>query len=436
VGFRSIPVIICVFLSSPAFSSSVSNFEALPIKSEVEQTAIQYFIDNANPDTGLVLDRSENFIDNPATNNVASLAATGFGLAVISNAAMRGLIPHANAEEYALKTLRFIQSHVARRKGWFLHFVDWSTGERMWNCEYSTIDSALFIAGAMYAARIFSDNSEIERIVQGMYLDMDFQDMLTDGGERPDKKTLSMAYTDGIGYTRAQWDSYSEEKLLLILGLGHPTHPLDPSTWLAWSRAVSSLPDSSRIMGLGGALFEHQYSELFVDFRGFQDGFANYFQNSSRVTAYQRQLSREDRNFRTLREGFWGFSAGEDPDGYRVWSALYYRGTVCIGCVAGSVMYMPETILQDLSSWRSGPYGHLVWGRYGFIDSLNLDRAWFAPVVLGITKGPEYLSLANIEPRTSLWKDFMSIPAIQRGLARAASAAQFGGNLTRAVAQD
>jgi hypothetical protein len=49
-------------------------------------------------------------------------------------------------------------------------------------------------------------------------------------------------------------------------------------------------------------------------------------------------------------------------------------------------------------------------------------QGWVSPKVHGITVGPEYLALANLEEATSVWKDFMANPHIQRGLMAAAAA--------------
>ncbi len=401
-----------------------SSHATLETKVELERTAIAYFLDNAHPVSGLVLDRAYNFRVNPIDNTVASIAATGFGLAVLSNAATRGLIDCGLAQDYVLRTLRFTRDHVARRKGWFLHFFDWSTGARVWNSEYSTIDTALFMAGALYAAQVYP-GSEVAEITHQLYVDLDFNDPMTNGGQFPRKRTLSMAFSPESGYTPAEWNMYAEEMILILLGLGHPTQPLPLETWRAWNRDMAAIPSSpSSLMGLGQPLFVHQYSHLFVDFRGYDDGFQNYFLNSVEMTRYQREFIHTQQTYKTTREGFWGFSAGEAPglNNYQAYSPLWHFGTVCIGCVAGSAMFLPTEILADANQWRNGPYGSKIWGKYGFIDSLDLDNDWFAEVVLGITVGPAYLSLANTEDQTSIWKQFMEIPEIQTAMKRAAQA--------------
>lgn len=408
--------------------SSFSSASLSPAQTQVEleRTALAYFIDNAHPETGMVLDRATNFTANPKSNTVASIAATGFGIAVISNASERGMMDRGVAQDYVLKALRFARDHVARRNGWFLHFYDWESGARVWASEYSTIDTALFLAGALYAGEVFA-NSEITAISHQLYADLDFNDPMTNGGQLPLKRTLSMAYSPESGYTPAEWNMYAEEMILILLGLGHPTNPLPLETWTAWSRDEMPLQASStKLMGNGQALFVHQYSHLFVDFRHFNDGFPNYFQNSVAISQHHREFIQTETTHKTMREGFWGFSAGEAPGGnYQVYTPLSYVGTVCIGCAVGSAMFMPAEVLADASRWMSGPYSARLWGKYGFVDSLDLDQDWFADVVLGITVGPVFLSLANMEDQTSIWRAFMQIPQIQTAMKRAAEAQRF-----------
>ncbi|MBX2988700.1 MAG: hypothetical protein KF802_12460 [Bdellovibrionaceae bacterium] len=382
----------------------------------MEKRAVRYFLDATHPITGQVLDKAPNFVAIGDSDRVASIASTGFGMAVLANASQRGLVPAVVAQDKILRGLKFARDHVGRRKGWFLHFYDWETGERRYQSEYSTIDTALFLGGALYAAAIFP-GTEIEDVAYELYRDADFWDSMTDGGSKPWKRSLSMAYNEGRGYTISQWDMYAEQMLLILLGLGHPTNPLPKEAWLAFERDVMSLPHRSEsMMGLEEALFVHQYSQVFVDFRNFQDGFRSYYDNGIIATRLNRDVARRDRRFKTLREGFWGFSAGEAPNGYSVATLLRYNGTVCIGCALGSAMYMPNEILSDAQRWLNSSHRSSLWGKYGFIDSLNLDEKWFSPYVLGITVGPAYMALANLREDTSIWKGFMKLPEIQKAM--------------------
>lgn len=404
-----------VFVSLAAEAKLPAHLE--DFKLDVERRALAYFLDHSHPQTGLVRDKARNFGPTPSTNVVASIAATGFGLTVLANAAERGLLSRPEAEERVLRTLRFVENRLHRHHGWLHHFIDWSTGVRAWNSEISTIDTALFLAGALYAGEVLGGEAEL--IAERLYRDVDFHEFMTDGGARPAKRTLSLSYTPEAGFVPYQWSEYAEQMILLILGLGHPTKPLPIETWKAWKRQSVPLPGGS-IMALELPLFIHQYSHAFVDFRVFSDGHPNYFENSVKATFFHRNMARFDARSKTLREGFWGFSAGLSANGYDVYSPFYHGGTVCIGCAIASTMFAPVETLEDGWRWRTGPHREKVWGLYGFVDSLDLDGGWFARDVLGITVGPAYMAAANVHGTTSIWRTFMKIDGVRRGLERAA----------------
>ena len=395
---------------------STSAFANWPIQDEIERTSLQFFLDNTHPQTGQCRDKAHNFSDTDLTNRVSSIASTGFGLAVMANAAKRGLMKRSVAEEKILKALRFAKNHVPRRNGWFLHWFDWETGERAWDSEFSPIDTALFIAGGLYASQIFP-SGEIESITNELYEDMDFEDYLTDGGSKPNKETMSLSYSYEKGFEKYQWNIYAEQKILLILGLGHPTKPIPYQAWDAWWRYHSLQSAFSGIMGHNMPLFIHQYSSSFIDFRKLSDGYSNYHQNSYRASILHRDLRSKAKTL-SMKNGFWGLSAGEDPDGYKVYDPTSYNGTVCIGCSIASAMFLPDEVMSDATQWRSGAFRKKIWGRYGFIDSLNLDRNWFSDTVIGITVGPAFMSIANMREETSIWSDFMKTDAIKRAFYR------------------
>lgn len=369
----------------------------IEIRSDVEKTAIRYFIDHAHPDSGLVRDKALSFSHTPENNVISSLAATGFGLTVIAHASTVGKVTPKYAHDYVYKTLRFVRDYVPHHKGWLVHFAHWKTGDRAWGSEFSTIDTALFVAGALYAAEVLKDPA-ITEVANDIYERMDFHSALTDDGKKPGKKTISLSFTPEKGWTTHQWEIYAEQKIMLILGLGHPTKPLSRETWFAWKRIL---------MGVSMPLFIHQYSPAFFDFRNFEDGHENYFQAGLKATFIHRNMNRS---------GFWGYSAGESPKGYAVYSPVQFSTTLCIGCAAGSAMFAPEMVMMDIYNWKKGNYGSKLWGRYGLVDSIDLKANWFSPYVLGITKGPEYMSVQNMEGRTSIWKDFMKIKAVKKAI--------------------
>ncbi len=140
-----------------AFNALGFDPRLIEIRSDVEKTAVRYFIDHAHPESGLVRDKALNFSDTPENNTISSLAATGFGLTVITHASTVGKVTPKFARDYVYKTLRFVRDYVPHHKGWLIHFADWKTGDRAWGSEYSTIDTALLVAGALYAAEVLKD---------------------------------------------------------------------------------------------------------------------------------------------------------------------------------------------------------------------------------------------------------------------------------------
>lgn len=398
--------------AAPSTAPVASTFQQ-----RLEAAALQYFLENTNPETGLTRDRARNVgrTENVGDYPMASIAATGFGMAVLANAASRGLISSDDAHNLIARGLTFATQKLERYRGWFYHFVDWETGERWGDCEISTIDTALFLAGALYAGQIFR-GSEIETLANALYADVNFVDMMTDGGTKPDKRTVSMGWKPETGYLPWQWDGYAEQTVLLFLGLGHPRYPLPPESWKAWSRSIVTLPTGEKFAGVGLPLFGHQYSQLFLDLRTFDDDGFNYFLNSTRAVARDRATCSEANQFETYRKGFWGLSASDSADGYQAFSPERYDGTVCLACSGASAMFAPDT-LADLERWSKSELAQSIWGRYGFIDSFNLDRGWFDSDVIGITVGPLFLSLANTDEKTALWPVFGQIEAVRRAFA-------------------
>src|SRR5262249_52314052 len=59
-----------------------------------------------------------------------------------------------------------------------------------------------------------------------------------------------------------------------------------------------------------------------------------------------------------------------------------------------------------------------VWGAYGWKDGFNPTVGWIGPDVIGIDQGPILLMIENYRTGKP-WARFMTLPAIQQGLARA-----------------
>src|SRR5688500_20236233 len=77
--------------------------EAIELLDEMQREAFKYFLEKTNSQTGLVLDST--WKDSPS-----SVAAVGFGLAVLPVGGERGWISREVAVERSIVTLRFIEN--------------------------------------------------------------------------------------------------------------------------------------------------------------------------------------------------------------------------------------------------------------------------------------------------------------------------------------
>ena len=139
---------------------------------DLQRRAVLYFVEQTDLHTGLTRDRAP--ADGEESDFPASIAATGFALTGWCIADARGWMEAGEARERARRTLRFVWQNVAHEHGWFYHFVYMRTGERAWRSEASTIDTALFLKGAL-AAREYFDDPEIRQLVNAIYSRIDWQ---------------------------------------------------------------------------------------------------------------------------------------------------------------------------------------------------------------------------------------------------------------------
>jgi len=95
---------------------------------QVERACFQFFWDEASPYTGLVKDRSS--ANGSDSRNVASIAATGFGLTGLCIADHRGWEDKRKIRERVKNTLRFVATRVPQAHGFFCHFLNFQNGER------------------------------------------------------------------------------------------------------------------------------------------------------------------------------------------------------------------------------------------------------------------------------------------------------------------
>ena len=407
-------------MKAPIQTSPPLNAQDEEFLEDLERRSFQYFWEQSDPQTGLVLDRArtDGSTHDERHRNVASIAATGFGLTSLCIAAERGWIKRDDARARVRSSLSFFSERAPHMRGWFYHWMEWRTGARVWQSEVSSIDTALLLGGILTARQYFADDALIVRLATLIYERVDFPWMLD-----KHRLLLSHGWKPESGFLGPRWDTYSEDASLYLLAIASPTHPIPARSWHALRRDRMRYAGYSYITTKGVPLFMHQYAHLWIDFRGRREnrgGRIDYFSNSVAATRAHRIFClRLARDFpKSYSADIWGITASDSVKGYVAWGGPprdpAIDGTVVPTAAGGSLQFTPDISLAALRAMKER-FGERIYGRYGFVDAFNPTTNWVGPDVVGINVGPILLSAENLRTG-NVWRWFMRNPEIARAM--------------------
>jgi hypothetical protein len=378
----------------------------------LEMASFRFFWEQANGKTGLIKDRCK--VAGNDTSTVASIASSGFGLTAICIAEKRGFIPYEQARLRVVQSLSFLWHKMPTHRGFYFHFADINTGERVWESELSSVDTAILLCGVLMCRAHFFRDRDIQQLARAIFDRVDWTWL------SEDTELLSMGWTPELGFIPSRWGQYSELMMIYLLGMGSSTHPLPPDAWLAWRRNYFEY-DGLRYIGSYAPLFVHQYSQAWFDFRDKRDRFADYYLNSVIATDAHRifclQLSRR---FPDYSNALWGITASDSQHGYVIWGGPPAMGPIdgtVVPCAAGgSLPFLPAETMRVLRNIHD--HYPKAWCRYGFVDAFNPLTRWYDTDVIGIDTGITMLMAENARSGF-VWETFMKNPEAQRGMAAA-----------------
>ena len=378
---------------------------------DLERANFQFFWEQCDPQTGLVKDRSN--VRTSDTSKAASMAATGFGLTAICIGEKRGYVNHSDARLRVIQALSFIWHKLPTHRGFFYHFANINTGERIWDSEVSSVDTAMLLCGALTCHAHFEDR-DIRDLSHAIF------DRVEWNWLSEDTSLLSHGWTPEMGFIPSRWDFYSELMMMYLLGLGSSTHPIKTETWTAWHRTQFEY-DGLRYIGSFAPLFVHQFSQAWFDFRGKRDSYADYFQNSAIATEVHRRFCVElNERFSDYSNALWGITASDSERGYVAWGGPPATGpidgTIAPAASAGSLPFLPAATMRVLRTIRE--HYPKAWCRYGFVDAFNPLTDWYDSDVVGIDTGITMLMAENLRSGF-VWDTFMKNPEAQRGMTNA-----------------
>jgi len=407
----------------------------------------------------------------------SSIASTGFALTAYGIGAERGYVTREEAARRTRNCLAFYwnapqgpaRQGVTGYKGFFYHFLKYEDGTRHQTTELSTVDTTLFLGGALFAQSYFDRDNPVEReirdLAEKIYRRVDWtfakRDLTgTQANNLAGSHGIAMGWKPESGFGSHDWVGYNEGMLVYILALGSPTHAVGKDAWdQGWAANLEK--DWGTYYGQEHLQFEplfgHQYSHVWVDFRGIQDAFMrskgiDYFENSRRATLSQRAYGADNPNKWTGYSGdIWGWTASDGPGGvqgklvngierrFMGYSArgvsserVVDDGTIVPTAAGGSIPFAPEITIPALMNMKA-KYGDALYTGYGFKDAFNPSYTftdagsrsgtvdpkigWIARDHLGIDQGP---ILAMMENHRSglVWRVMRKNPHVREGLKR------------------
>jgi hypothetical protein len=388
---------------------------AIALLDEIEERGAHYFYERADPQTGLVYDRSAaTGVGLPAYGyghdypTAASIAASGFGLSALCVAAQRGYLPQHDCEARILTILDFFAHRCPHNRGFFYHYIDIHSGARIAKFELSPIDTSLLLCGVLHA-RGFLNSAKAHALATLIYQRIDWPWMMNGG------PGICYAWTPEEGFTKDQWLGYDESLLMYLLAIGSPTHPAPASSWEAITRNEYDY-GGIRYISSKGSLFIYQYPHIWFDLRNVHDRHTNYWQNSiSAMRAHKQWCLTQHGEFPWIDESIWGCSAGDNVGGgYSAWGGppplAKWDGTIHPHAAGGALPLLPAECINALQTMRQRYPKSMT--RYGFVEAFRPDEAlsagkgWYDPDVIGPDLGMIALMAENLRSG-SIWKAFM-----------------------------
>jgi len=300
---------------------------------EVQRGCFNFFWSGAHPKTGLAPDRS--------THPMVSVAGVGFQLSALIVGAERGWVTRVQAQERTLLILRTLEAHPENRRfGMFYHFLDAETGgqpDTPYEHVASTIDTALFMAGALTASTYFG--GEVATICDRLIEECDWKTFAFPDSAPPHERGLirlawipdDIKKPTGPGtFTDYGWiDAGDEHRLVTFLAVmsPRPANRIDPAAYYRLRRELGQYESTGPFSYFpwSGALFTNFFAHCWMDYRaiGVDDPTSlavvnrpriDWWENSRRATLMHRLKSAKNPwKLADKSDHEWGLSASDAP---------------------------------------------------------------------------------------------------------------------------
>lgn len=416
---------------------STHSFTNEQLMNKVQQDALKYFWDFAEPNSMLARERYHVDDIYPENDkNVITTGGSGFGLMTILVGVERGFIPRKEA----VKRLNIMADFLAsadRHHGAWSHWMNGETGKTVPFGKKDNggdlVETAFLVQGIITVREYFKNGNPDEKLLaqkmDDLWKGVEWN-WYTKGGE----KVLYWHWSPTYGWEmNFPLEGYNECLITYILAAASPTHPIDAETYYkGWTRNGKYTSNKSKYgfplivkhngaEEFGGPLFWSQYSYLGLDPTGLSDKTVkNYFDlNRNHVLIDYNYILNNPKNWKGYGKNYWGLTASytrnsDGSTGYTAHSPDNDTGIISPTAALSSFPYTPKESMDFLRYiYTEKPEFIGVAGPYD-ATSIHYDN-WFTPRYLAIDQGTISPMIENY--RTGLlWKLFMNATDIQQGL--------------------
>lgn len=413
----------------------------------VQRQTFRFFWHGAHPVSGLALERDNtvhaeyywdyineawgepNFSHSTFGPDAGAIGGTGFGIMSTIVAVNRGWIGRDTAVRRLIKIADFL-THADCYHGIYPHFMNGRTGKAIpfdrLDDGADLVETSYLLMGFLCAKEYFNRDTPRENYLRNRITSMWNVANWNWHTKGENKLYWHWSPNNGFDMNFPIW-GWNECLITYIMSASSPNHPISKSVYDgSWAGSAGfkngkeyygyRLPLGNYDKDKGGPLFFEQYTFQGIDPNGLTDSLDNnYFLQGKNHTLINRAYCMENpKHYKGYSSTCWGLTAGDSYKGYVAHSPENDLGVIQPTAAISSMPYTPKESMEALRYFYYS-LGNKIWGQYGFADGFSIDRNWYAKTHLAIDEGPIVTMIENY--RTGLlWKLFMNIPDIQKGL--------------------
>tara|TARA_B110000971_G_C19989934_1_gene491434 strand:- start:126 stop:1493 length:1368 start_codon:yes stop_codon:yes gene_type:complete len=337
-----------------------------------------------------------------------SISNTGMGLISLCIADAMGWIN--NGSELALATLKTATGNTTgftpdrTSNGYYRHFMDVTNGDQAFNSEYSTIDTDILVAGALFSMKYFQNNN-ITQYAMELWNSIDFDAAIA----TPSTGQIYLSMNaDGSGDSNGITIPYNEYMLVAWFAKNYSSESDSVGTVL-WDNHYSSATSLPTISYDGNTILtDHNTSFLSSFTHQFNYYLCNYFTTSNDYLTFFKSAQEADKSWWKTTENSsfeWGLGAGSAITTSYHADAINNNEDIIVSphIIAGYIPVNPSGKNDLINLWNNSPAKYslptadndpILW-RY-----TNSNTMWMpneiigvdhASMLFGLSTLPEYL---------------------------------------------